>query len=327
MKRLGTIRQDIYFINKSVLIILGIFCLILSSLSFINTSEAAIPQQNISINLKTKKVSVVLKGVETKKALEEIARQTGIQFVGLDDVSGVIEDLEFIDRPLEEAIKTIGQDNILIFRKEGPEKGEKEIKKVIILVQKEKREPPARPVPPPKPPTPPPPPMPKPLPPPPPPPKPPTPPPVIPKRIEREEPPKPAPKPVEPLPVERQRPEPVPPRPKPAQKPLKITPVSTEECLALGQKYYDAKRWDLAAKNLRCYLSKNPNDQDVKDKIEEAVKFAQEAIDIYRAARNEEESCNIKSALELYKKSYKLYPLLYDTWERMRDLKKKSQCD
>ena len=30
-----------------------------------------------------------------------------------------------------------------------------------------------------------------------------------------------------------------------------------------------------------------------------------------------------KDAYQYYKKSYEIYPLLYDTWERMRAIKKK----
>ena len=148
----------------------GFFILFFSVLIFallgINLSlEAAIPQGNMSIEYRAGKVSAVLKGVEIKKALEDIAQKTGIVFVGLNDVTGSIEDLEFKDLSVEEAIKALGQNCILIFRKEGDQKDKMNIKKVIILAQKEPEKtrpappkppvrPPVRPVPPPPPPKP-----------------------------------------------------------------------------------------------------------------------------------------------------------------------------
>lgn len=323
MKGADNTQNHIYYLKKFYFFLIFFISALLFTAN-ITFLEAAIPQKNILINPLNKTVTATLRGIPAKEALEEIGRKTGIEFIGLEKITNTIDELDIRNQSLEQAIKEIGEDCIFIFRKEGPEEGEKELKKVIILAQKVKTPPPPPPeppkppepiqppkiTPPPAPKTPPPPPKPiiKPPPPPPPP---------------KVEPPKPAPKPLPPPPAE-EKPCFIPP-PLPSGPTKKFsTPLAPEECLREGEKYYNAKRWDLAVKNFRCYLEEKPDDQNIKEKIDKANEFASEAIRLYKSAKQEVDSCNLERAYELYQKSYKLYPLLYDTWERILELKK--QC-
>ena len=284
--------------------------------------EAAIPSKTMTIEYRSGKVSVNLKGVEIKDVIKDIAQKTGIEVVGLDEITGIIEDLEFKDLSLEEAIRTLGKNSILIFRQEGPQEDEMKIKKVIFLAQKEEeQEKPAQPLPPPPS---------KPTPPPEPP-KAPTPParPKVPSR------PTPPPKPVtptepivtpEPPPSVKKSPTPPPP-PEPAPKPVKPQVVSKpkpkDKNLEKGEKYFKEKRWDLAIKYYKIYLDSHPEDREIKNKLGQANENTQNAISMYKTAKAAEKAGNFQKAYQEYKNASQLYPLLYDAWEKMREMQKK----
>ncbi|MGA1843696.1 MAG: hypothetical protein ACMUIS_03930 [bacterium] len=271
-------------------------------------AQAAVSTKTMSIEYKSGKVSAVLKGVPVKEVYEYLAEKTGVEFVGLNEITGTIEDLKFDDLTLEEAIRALGKNSILIFRKEGPQDEEMTIKKVIFVAhqQEEQPTPPPTPVPPPPPreltpPAPPAPPA---------PPRPPAPPkapeappaaPVTPPSVRQPEPPPP--------PVATPAPKP---RPKDAN-------------LEKGLKAFEEKRWDLVMKYLKLYLNKNPGDQEIQQKLSQANKNSDEAIRLYKSGKAAQGSGNFSEAYGNYKAAYELYPLLYDTWERMRAMQKKIQ--
>ncbi|MGA1841714.1 MAG: tetratricopeptide repeat protein [bacterium] len=302
--------------------------------------EAAI-SRGMSIEYKAGKISAKLKDVKAREVYEDIAKNTGIEFVGLDKVTSTIEELEFDDLSLEEAIQTLGEDTILIFRKEGPEEEAMKIKKVIFIAQKEEepekepptplptpapieRTPPSRPPAPPMPEppsTPPPPPVPippsRPTPPSPPtPPQRPTPPPLPTPPKKSPVPPPSAPEPKQPVPPEKPEPEPV--RPKPVSR-----PKAKDANLKEAEKYYKQKRWDRAIKYYDLYLKTHPEDKEIQKKSDQSRDNTNEAISLYKAGKAAENAGNYGEAYRLYKKSYELYPLLYDTWERMKKMQKR----
>ena len=90
-------------------------------------------------------------------------------------------------------------------------------------------------------------------------------------------------------------------------------------------RYFNEKRWDLSVKYLKLYLEANPEDSDIQEKILLANRNASEGIRLYKSAKAAEKDGDLKRAYEIYKTSYQIYPLLYDTWERIQDLKKKCQ--
>jgi len=291
--------------------------------------EAAIPSKTMTIEYRSGKVSVNLKGAEIKEVIKDIAQKTGIEVVGLDEITGTIEDLEFKDLSLEEAIKTLGKNSILIFRQEGPQGDEMKIKKVIFLAQKEEEQekpaqplplPPSKPTPPPEPPQPPAPPA-RPKVPPRPttPPSAPTPPPP------RVPPAKPIVTPVPPPSVKK--PPTPPPPPKPVPEPVKPQVVSKpkpkDKNLENGEKYFKEKRWDRAIKYYKIYLDSHPEDTEIKNKLSQANENTQNAINMYKTGKAAEKAGNFQKAYQEYKNAYQLYPLLYDAWEKMREMQKK----
>jgi len=123
----------------------------------------------------------------------------------------------------------------------------------------------------------------------------------------------------EPPPPPAQRPTPPPvaaPAPKPQQKDANIEK---------GLKAFEEKRWDLAIKYIKLYLQKNPGDQEMQQKLAQANDNSNEAIRSYKLGKEAEGAGNFAKAYEHYKAASELYPLLYDSWERMRAMQKKKQ--
>ena len=78
-------------------------------------------------------------------------------------------------------------------------------------------------------------------------------------------------------------------------------------------------------KYLKLYLQKNPGDQEIQQKLSQANKNSNEAIRLYKLGKQAQGAGNFSEAYGHYKAAYELYPLLYDTWERMRAMQKKIQ--
>jgi len=76
-------------------------------------------------------------------------------------------------------------------------------------------------------------------------------------------------------------------------------------------------------KYFKKYLEQNPSDEEMREKYNIAKENADRAISLYKQAKKMEREEEFKDAYQYYKKSYGIYPLLYDTWERMRAIKKK----
>ena len=70
-------------------------------------------------------------------------------------------------------------------------------------------------------------------------------------------------------------------------------------------------------KYLKKYVGQNPSDSEGQEKLKTAQRKAEEAIDLYNQAKRFQAKGDFASAYEYYRKSYNIYPLLYDTWERM----------
>jgi predicted Zn-dependent protease len=100
-------------------------------------------------------------------------------------------------------------------------------------------------------------------------------------------------------------------------------PKPKDANLEKGLKYFKAKRWDLTIKYLNIYLKKYPEDKEIQNKLKEAKENANKAIALYKSGKSAERAGNFAEAYRLYKNSYNLYPLLYDTWERMKAMQRK----
>ena len=61
----------------------------------------------------------------------------------------------------------------------------------------------------------------------------------------------------------------------------------------------------------------------ISEKMSIKKSQAKKAISLYNSGKAAEKAGNYKDAYRFYKNSYELYPLLYDTWERMKKIKKK----
>jgi len=103
----------------------------------------------------------------------------------------------------------------------------------------------------------------------------------------------------------------------------KPRPSSISSDLSRGEKYFKEKRWDRAMKYFKKYLEQNPSDEQMREKYNIAKENAARGISLYKQAKKMEREEEFKDAYQYYKKSYEIYPLLYDTWERMRAIKKK----
>ena len=132
MKRRNGIFAFLKDFKTLTFFVLSFSSLFLCLSCFHSILEAAIPPKSMSIEDRSGKISVALRDVQIKEVLKDIAEKTGIEFVGLDEVTGTIEELEFKDLSVEEAIRTLGKNSILIFRKEGPQEEEMQIKKVML---------------------------------------------------------------------------------------------------------------------------------------------------------------------------------------------------
>ena len=74
---------------------------------------------------------------------------------------------------------------------------------------------------------------------------------------------------------------------------------------------------------MKIYLGTHPGDSEIQNKIAQARENTQKAINSYKSGKAAEKAGNFKNAYNAYKKAYQLYPLLYDSWEKMREMKKK----
>ncbi|MFH0926906.1 MAG: hypothetical protein V1872_14950 [bacterium] len=88
-----------------------------------------------------------------------------------------------------------------------------------------------------------------------------------------------------------------------------------------GLRFYSNKRFDRAFNSLRLYLRQNPMDNEAKETLEKAESLTKDAISLYKKAKAKENEGDHHEALRFYQDSYKIYPQLYDTWERIQRLK------
>lgn len=308
------------------LINFGIYMIFLPSISFsqdplMNTREV------MEIKVKDNFLSVKLENASMREVLREIAHQTGLTFEGLENAEGRVTQ-EFENIPLDQGLRKISQSFIMIFKKTGEKGDALRVEKVIIIAKKSMSEDSL------------------------------TPPPREPSLITKSEmikPEKITPKheveqkkraqaeAQKKLEAERKAKaeERMKAREKAKEKrkarvAKKTTPVaitkpkprpsstsSTSSDLSRGEKFFKEKRWDRAMKYFKKYLEQNPSDEQMREKYSIAKENADRGISLYKQAKKMEREEEFKDAYQYYKKSYKIYPLLYDTWERMRAIKKK----
>ena len=296
--------------------------------SYAKTNTQAIMQIKVNDGL----LSVKLVDASIKKTLEKIAHQANLQVEGLEGMEGKITQ-QFKNLPLDEGIKKIGKNFIMILKKSG-EGDTLNIEKVFIVAEKEmleptkvKKVPPARKTvanissrdkkqrvkstPKPK----------------------------VHSKIKKTEHPKA--KEVEPKitkkkkkvaetispknkkPIETESKEKVSSRKKKVATNKAIPSPKISSLVKQGENYFNKKRWDKAIKYFSKYLGQNPSDAEIQEMLETAKQNAAQAINLYKQARALEKNQELDVAYELYKKTYDIYPLLYDTWEKMRSLKRK----
>ncbi len=313
------------------LINFGIYMIFLPSISFsqdplMNTREV------MEIKVKDNFLSVKLENASMREVLREIAHQTGLTFEGLENAEGRVTQ-EFENIPLDQGLRKISQSFIMIFKKTGEKGDALRVEKVIIIAKKSMPEDSL------------------------------TPPPREPSSITKSETIKPekitpkheveqkkraqaeaqkkleaerkarAEKRAKAKAEERMKAIEKAKEKRKARAAKKTTPVaitkpkprpsSTSSDLSRGEKYFKEKRWDRAMKYFKKYLEQNPSDEQMREKYSIAKENADRGISLYKQAKKMEREEEFKDAYQYYKKSYKIYPLLYDTWERMRAIKKK----
>ena len=295
---------------------LGIFSLFLPSISFSQNDSSSRTQEVIQVKVENGLLSVELENAKLQRVLQEVGRQANLHIEGLEIAGGEITQ-KFENVPLEEGLKKISQNLIMILTKSG-EKGETlQVKKVIIVAQnnlpeiaqdqkpgaEEKKAGPGSP------------PM-----------------PAVPgitpstppesSRVAAPTPKKPVPSPGK---IEEAGTKTTPEKKSsPIAKPVHSSSGISAD-LAKGEKYSQEKRWDKAIKYLKKYVEQNPSDSEGQEKLKAAQQKAEEAINLYNQANRFENKGDFASAYEYYKTSYNIYPLLYDTWERMRATKRKAK--
>ncbi|MGA1871142.1 MAG: hypothetical protein ACMUJM_21635 [bacterium] len=320
--------------------LLFFICCLILMVFFIIHASASIDGED-KIKIENGRVWGQIKGLGRQDVLKILAQKAGIEIIGLEHVTGIIQDIKFDNLSIENAISKIAQDRVVISHKEGIKGGDFSIKKIIILpdttkgkdtaipqiqISTEKEAPPQKIMPPKKeipiphtlPPqthapsqTP-------------------TPQPQA-QQISTPQLPPPQLPPSQPRTPETHTEDGAPDKPLPSHT-EKVQPLpAKKEIIAvksientdkdLGLDYFKKKRWDLAIKNFKKYLEMNPSDTQIEKKVEEANGYINQAIALYKAGRLEQEKWNLEGAYQYYKKAYDIYPLLYDCWERMQSIK------
>lgn len=334
----------------------GVLLLLPPSTSFAQSPASRENNGLIKIKAENGLLSVKLENAQLTLVLQEIARQTGVQFVGWENAKGTVTQ-QFDNVPLDEGLKKISQSFIMVLKKTGEEGKPLRVEKVIIIAQKNpsstssSESTPSEPMtsepsesspsestpnikteslpsPPPSPPV--------------------SDPVVQSSTDERpqvqviqhpqkvEEPPKEIAQVSTPEPAAVQE-EPSEPavEDKPGSKDskaeqksnkkkktatVKTASVQSSPSLdrARGEEAFKQKRWDMVVKYFGKYLEQNSSDQEIQEKVETAKKNASQAISLYQQGRKFEDEEDFKSANEYYKKTCDIYPEVFDAWERIK---------
>jgi len=326
----------------------GVFLLLPPSTSFAKNLSPKKSNGLIQIKAENGLLSVKLENAQLTQVLQEISRQTGVQFVGWENAEGTVTQ-QFENVPLDEGLRKISQSFIMVLKKTGEEGKPLRVEKVIIIAQKNSSStssseskpseskpninseslpssPPSSPASSPV---------------------------VQSSTDERPQavailPPQKAEEPPttqvvskpEPVaagqeeasePAVADKPESNAPKAGHKKKGKKKSPsaktASVESSTSLdrarGEEAFKQKRWDKVASYFGKYLEQNPSDQEVQEKLETAKQNAAQAISLYQQGRKSEDEGDFKSAYDYYKKSCDIYPVVYDSWERMKATQQK----
>ncbi|MEW5801988.1 MAG: hypothetical protein AB1847_07775 [bacterium] len=338
--------QGIVFI---VLACCGVFLLFPPSVGFAQNPEAQETDGLIQIKAENGLLSVNLVNAQLVQVLQEIARQTGVQFVGWENAQGLVTQ-QFDNVPLDEGLKRISQSFIMVLRKAGEEGKPLRVEKVIIIAQNDtpaapletepeekpaavsipsipvvqpdsSNRPPAQVTPPPQK--------------------------VEPPKeevfrtpeAEKKQPPRDMARSEESSPPaavvnapetnvpEKIKSEGKKGRGKKTKPSAKVASLQSATNLdrTRGEEFFKQKRWDKVVTYFGRYLEQNPQDQEIQEKFETARKNAEQAISLYQQGKKLEDEENFEAAYECYKKTCDIYPLLYDAWERMNAIQRKVQ--
>jgi tetratricopeptide (TPR) repeat protein len=118
------------------LAIFGAFLLLPPSTSFAKKSSPKVSNGLIQIKAENGLLSVKLENAQLRQVLQEIAHQTGVQFVGWKNAEGTVTQ-QFDNVPLDEGLKRISQSFIMVLKKTGEEGKPLRVEKVIIIAQKD----------------------------------------------------------------------------------------------------------------------------------------------------------------------------------------------
>ncbi|MEW6380104.1 MAG: hypothetical protein AB1611_10935 [bacterium] len=308
-------------------------------------------------------LSVKLENARIQQVIQEIARQTGVNFEGWENAQGVVTQ-QFDNLPLDEGLRKISQSFVMVLKKTGEEGKPLRVEKVIIIAQKgpsssdSASSGPALPQSKPSE-----------------------------KAVSPAPPPSPPPQEagvVQPTPGDRPKETALPaeqgissnvPSQEPAQtqqgnppepeqenkeentvltpepeslksaegtpkakstgkgknkkkksstaKTASVSSSSGSSNKARGEEFFRQKRWDKVVVYFGKYLEQNPSDQEIQEKLEIAKQNAEQAISLYRQGRKLEDAQDFAGAYESYKKSCDIYPVLFDAWERMKATERK----
>ena len=113
----------------------GVFLLFPQPRCFAQKSAPGASKGLIQIKAENGLLSVKLENAPLSQVLQEIARQTGVQFIGWENAEGTVTQ-QFENVPLDEGLKKISQSFIMILKKSGEEGKPLRVDKVIIIAQK-----------------------------------------------------------------------------------------------------------------------------------------------------------------------------------------------
>jgi hypothetical protein len=113
----------------------GAFLLLRPSIAFAKNASTGKSNGIIQIKAENGLLSVKLENAQLPQVLHEIARQTGVQFVGWENAEGTVTQ-QFDNIPLDEGLKKISQSFIMVLKTTGEEGNPLRVEKVIIIAQK-----------------------------------------------------------------------------------------------------------------------------------------------------------------------------------------------
>lgn len=114
----------------------GAFLIFSPSLSLAQNPAAREGNELIQVKAENGLLSVKLENAGIQQVIQEIARQTGVNFEGWENAQGQVTQ-QFDNLPLDEGLRKISQSFVMVLKKTGEEGKPLRVEKVIIIAQKD----------------------------------------------------------------------------------------------------------------------------------------------------------------------------------------------